>query len=245
MNKSIKMIWNEFWDKNLHIPESKIFNLIEITAKNYSESERKVLIEKPMSLFRSISILFRWLYYHHLKEEESEPVKVMTVDPRDLPKLKIKDLSKQIHPGTKFKKTNYEFSLGKSLCPKCGRARFIEDNREKKINSSKFAKIPDFSCTNWRELKGCGWGGYIGSNNSAHKVPDNWVGDNKNKFKSYGDEEKRLFEEWCISQIQEVAPNLLKKDLIYNPNNSKFIKNYWNEPEDRKIIDNYNKNYEK
>ena len=239
MDKSVKNTWNKFWDNKLEIPDSKIFNLIELSTKNYSENEKIELIEKPMAIFRSVSILYRWLYYHHLRGEESKPVNVMTIDPRDLPELKIKDVTKIFNSGTKANKDNYEFLLGKSLCPKCGKANFIEDNREKKKNNSKFAKIPDFSCSNYLDLKGCGWGGYINSYNSANKVPESWVGYTNSKIKSYGDDEKKQFEEWCLNQIQEVAPNLLKTNVTYNQNNSKIIKNYWNNPEDQKIINNY------
>ena len=46
MDKYVKKTWNQFWDNKLEIPDSKIFNLIELSTKNYSENEKKELIEK-------------------------------------------------------------------------------------------------------------------------------------------------------------------------------------------------------
>ena len=42
-------------------------------------------------------------------------------------------------------------------CPDCGKTEYIEDNREKKQSDSKFANIPSWTCSNYKEKDGCGW----------------------------------------------------------------------------------------
>jgi hypothetical protein len=42
-------------------------------------------------------------------------------------------------------------------CPDCGKTEYIEDNREKKQTDSKFANIPSWTCSNYKEKNGCGW----------------------------------------------------------------------------------------
>tara|TARA_Y100000592_G_scaffold90645_1_gene149606 strand:+ start:5866 stop:6777 length:912 start_codon:yes stop_codon:yes gene_type:complete len=61
------------------------------------------------------------------------------------------------------------------VCPQCKKTDNIEDNRQKKAdNSTKFGGIPDFTCTNWNNAGGCGWGGYIGSKGEK-EVPSTWL----------------------------------------------------------------------
>jgi len=43
------------------------------------------------------------------------------------------------------------------VCPSCGNGNYFEDNRAKKATDVKFAKIPVFSCSNYKEKQGCGW----------------------------------------------------------------------------------------
>jgi len=42
-------------------------------------------------------------------------------------------------------------------CPECGKTEYIEDNREKKQSDPKFANIPSWTCSNYKEKDGCGW----------------------------------------------------------------------------------------
>jgi len=42
-------------------------------------------------------------------------------------------------------------------CPDCGKTEYIEDNREKKQTDPKFANIPSWTCSNYKEKNGCGW----------------------------------------------------------------------------------------
>lgn len=59
-------------------------------------------------------------------------------------------------------------------CPKCNSIEWIEDNREKKASDSKFSNIPDFTCSNYGQAQGCGWGGYIDSKGDR-AVPTEWL----------------------------------------------------------------------
>ena len=60
-------------------------------------------------------------------------------------------------------------------CPACNSPDWIEDNREKKQKDAKFKGIPDFSCSNFGQSNGCGWGGYINSNIPEKLVPKEWL----------------------------------------------------------------------
>jgi len=42
-------------------------------------------------------------------------------------------------------------------CPECSKSEYIEDNREKKQSDPKFANIPSWTCSNYKEKDGCGW----------------------------------------------------------------------------------------
>jgi len=62
-------------------------------------------------------------------------------------------------------------------CPKCGVAEWIEDNRAKKAEApegSGLKNIPDFSCSQYMQNDGCGWGGYIGGKGDR-EVPSEWL----------------------------------------------------------------------
>ena len=60
-------------------------------------------------------------------------------------------------------------------CPACNSPDWIEDNREKKQKDAKFKGIPDFSCSNFGQSNGCGWGGYINSSTPEKLVPKEWL----------------------------------------------------------------------
>jgi len=60
-------------------------------------------------------------------------------------------------------------------CPACNSPDWIEDNREKKQKDAKFKGIPDFSCSNFGQSNGCGWGGYIKSSIPEKLVPKEWL----------------------------------------------------------------------
>jgi len=59
-------------------------------------------------------------------------------------------------------------------CPQCNSAEWIEDNRQKKASDDKFSNIPDFTCSNYGQSQGCGWGGYIDSKGDR-AVPTEWL----------------------------------------------------------------------
>jgi len=42
-------------------------------------------------------------------------------------------------------------------CPECNSAEWIEDNRTKKQEDKKYANIPSWTCSNYKEKNGCGW----------------------------------------------------------------------------------------
>ena len=42
-------------------------------------------------------------------------------------------------------------------CPECNSAEWIEDNRTKKQEDEKYANIPSWTCSNYKEKNGCGW----------------------------------------------------------------------------------------
>tara|TARA_R100000742_G_C4276774_1_gene98076 strand:- start:373 stop:1215 length:843 start_codon:yes stop_codon:yes gene_type:complete len=57
-------------------------------------------------------------------------------------------------------------------CPSCDKFGYIEDNREKKATDpGKFGKIPDFACSNYGEMAGCGKGWWINSED----LPTQWL----------------------------------------------------------------------
>ena len=57
------------------------------------------------------------------------------------------------------------------VCPACNTAGNVEDNREKKASDDRFAKIPDFTCSNYGQNNGCGKGFYIGNK----ELPEEWL----------------------------------------------------------------------
>lgn len=61
--------------------------------------------------------------------------------------------------------------IDKKFCPECKESEYLEDNREKKESDSKYAKIPDFACSNYGDNKGCGKGWYIGNED----FPTGWI----------------------------------------------------------------------
>ena len=79
----------------------------------------------------------------------------------------IKDLVDDVFPDSSIDKG----------CPKCGVAEWIEDNRAKKADApegSKLKNIPDFSCSQYMQNDGCGWGGYIGGKGDR-EAPSEWL----------------------------------------------------------------------
>jgi hypothetical protein len=43
------------------------------------------------------------------------------------------------------------------VCPACNKGNWFEDNRQKIASDNKFAKIPVFSCSDYKDKQGCGW----------------------------------------------------------------------------------------
>jgi hypothetical protein len=63
-------------------------------------------------------------------------------------------------------------------CPDCATEMWMEDNRSKKAEAptdSPLSRIPDFSCSNFKNNNGCGRGWYISSPDSDKEVPGEWL----------------------------------------------------------------------
>ena len=239
MNSVSKKIWSKFWGVNLENKESKIFKLIDYTLDNLTEEEKDFILKKPLSLFRSISVVYRWIHYYFFKEDEQDPEIVAVIEPTDLPNLDIKNMINFSYGAGKIAKVNDSvFKLGKTKCPVCGNKNFLEDNRKKKKSAEKFARIPDFSCSDFRDSNGCGWGGYIETNNESKKVPFGWVKGEK-EFSLYDEVSRKQFKSWCEEQIKEIDPKLLEKIHQYDNANSKLIKTYWNTKSNYELIAKY------
>lgn len=234
-------LWKKYWGKNIDIDNSNTLDLIDSYLKPVSDSDKENLLRQPISTFRSVSILFRWIYFNLFKDDEVEPEIVVVINPLDLPELDIK--SNKLF---KLRNTdgdlepNKEFKVGDSACPNCGNSKFLEDNRLKKKQNVKFANIPDFSCSNFRENNGCGWGGYINSSNISKKVPAWWIASDDNYY-LYDDKSRNLFYEWNKNQIKEIDSTLKLDKYLYDFQSSKFIKKYWLNNSDEKAIENFKK----
>ena len=242
MSDITEKLWKKYWGNNNEIANSKALGLINSYLEPVSDSDKEKLLSQPISMFRSVSVLFRWIYFILFKDDEIEPEIVAVVSPLDLPELDIKNniLFKlrqrdgDLEPGKKFK-------VGDSKCPNCGNTKFLEDNRIKKKQNVKFANIPDFSCSNFREKNGCGWGGYINSSNDSKKVPAWWVATDENYY-LYNNESRNLFYEWNKSQIKEINVTLKLYKYLYDSKNSKFIQKHWLSDSDEKAIEDFKEN---
>ena len=106
---------------------------------------------------------------------------------------------------------------------------------------NKWYCVGDFSCSNFRENNGCGWGGYINSSNISKKVPAWWIASDDNYY-LYDDKSRNLFYEWNKNQIKEIDSTLKLDKYLYDFQSSKFIKKYWLNNSDEKAIENFNKN---
>ena len=112
---SVKKIWSEFWGQNAEIGHSKITFLIEDFMMELEPDKQDKLLRKSISLFRSTSILYRWIYFKTLMNEEPDPEIVMTIDPKDLPRMDIKkgllkETSTSVKALNKLKKLLIELS---------------------------------------------------------------------------------------------------------------------------------------
>ena len=232
-------LWKKYWGNNKDIGDSNTLNLIDLYLKPVSDTEKEKLLRQPISTFRSVSVLFRWIYFNLFKEEEVEPKIAAVINPQDLPELDIKNnkLFKLRTTDGKLE-ANKEFKVGDSVCPNCGNSKFLEDNRLKKKQNVKFANIPDFSCSNFRENNGCGWGGYINSSNISKQVPAWWIASDENYY-LYDKESRNLFYEWNKNQIKEIDSTLKLYKYLYDPKSSKLIKKYWFNNSDEKTIEDF------
>ena len=84
-------LWKKYWGKNIDIDNSNTLDLIDSYLKPVSDSDKENLLRQPISTFRSVSILFRWIYFNLFKEEEVEPKIASVINPQDLPELDIKN----------------------------------------------------------------------------------------------------------------------------------------------------------
>lgn len=241
MNNVTKVLWEKYWGKNNDIETSTIFKLIDLYLAPISEGEKEKFLNTPISMFRSLSILFRWIYFKLFKDDEIEPEIVEIISPLDLPELLIKENPLFNLGDDKSNDSKNEFILGKSKCPSCGNIKYLEDNRQRKKQDIKYANIPDFSCSNFREKNGCGWGGYINTNSAAKKVPSGWVSTFKDYY-PYDNESRELFYEWNKSQIIEASSNLQLNEVLYDSKNSKVIKDYWLNNSDKELIKLFKEN---
>ena len=255
MNNLLIEIWSKYWGENTRIENSPTQKLLSNYLGNLSGEEQKKILNKVIPVFRSLSVIFRWIYFELFKEEDLEPEIVAVIDPIDLENLNIKEDSLFQYQSTTSENPSDEmFELGKSKCPNCGSINDLKDNRAKKANApenSKIKTIPDFTCARnnpkWSpDSNGCGWGGYINTNNSSNKVPKGWVS-NDNFISVYDDISRDIFQNWNIDQINKIDKKLLKKETLYDSQNSKVIKNYWTNDADKEKVNNYrirvNKDY--
>ena len=63
-------------------------------------------------------------------------------------------------------------------CPDCATDMWMEDNRSKKAEAPKdrpLSRIPDFSCSNFKDNNGCGRGWYISSPDPDKEAPGEWL----------------------------------------------------------------------
>ena len=88
-------------------------------------------------------------------------------------KVELEDLTKTVKAhtalimsvasdGTADPKTTSEENSGTKLeCPACGKSDWLQDNRQKKQNDpAKFGKIPNYSCSTYKDDNGCGYATY-------------------------------------------------------------------------------------
>jgi len=87
-------------------------------------------------------------------------------------KIQLGDLTKTVKSHTGIMMSLVSDSTGdhkvvpqktenKLQCPACGKNDWLEDNRPKKTeNPAKFGKIPNFSCSDYQDNKGCGYATY-------------------------------------------------------------------------------------
>ena len=73
MNNVTKVLWEKYWGKNNDIESSTIFKLIDLYLAPISEGEKEKFLNTPIYMFRSLSILFRWIYFKLFKDDEIEP----------------------------------------------------------------------------------------------------------------------------------------------------------------------------
>lgn len=60
-------LWKKYWGKNIDIDNSNTLDLIDSYLKPVSDSDKENLLRQPISTFRSVSILFRWIYFNLFK----------------------------------------------------------------------------------------------------------------------------------------------------------------------------------
>ena len=61
---SSREVWEKYWNSKVTNDESKIFGLIDALLSPLNMDEKKFVLTKPISLFRSISIVYRWIHYN-------------------------------------------------------------------------------------------------------------------------------------------------------------------------------------
>ena len=87
---SSREVWEKYWNSKVTNDESKIFGLIDALLSPLNMDEKKFVLTKPISLFRSISIVYRWIHYNFFNIEEDNEEIVKVIEPLDLPNIDIK-----------------------------------------------------------------------------------------------------------------------------------------------------------
>jgi hypothetical protein len=257
---SVKKIWSEFWGQNAEIGHSKITFLIEDFMMELEPDKQDKLLRKSISLFRSTSILYRWIYFKTLMNEEPDPEIVMTIDPKDLPRMDIKKgLLKET--STSVKALN---KLKKLLIELSEQSFILENNKlldtfihpsQKDVVSVDTQQKPEQI---WKIITKV-------LNNIQDEEIVSQLGDFKSEFDEtiedlrtdwliwsefissskvydlYDEEARTKFTNWSLSQIELVNPDLFKRNILFDVQKSKIISTYWKNPNDIELINKYKK----
>ena len=87
---SSREVWEKYWNSKVTNDECKIFDLIDALLSPLNKEEKKFVLTKPISLSRSISIVFRWIHINFFNLEKTNEEIVKVIEPLDLPHIDIK-----------------------------------------------------------------------------------------------------------------------------------------------------------
>ncbi len=95
---SSREVWEKYWTSKITDDDCKIFDLIDALLSPLNKEEKNFVLTKPISLSRSISIVFRLIHINFFNLEKTNEEIVKVIEPLDLPHIDIKS-------STKFSKT--------------------------------------------------------------------------------------------------------------------------------------------